>query len=361
MKKPQLCKKLSLLMVIAWAITGCANPALETTPGEAAASETPVLIETPIQAAASATAEPEKPFVVSAQLYQSGSGSFQLQLPDGWNCSESGAFQVNCESPANNAAVQGRITSTGYELTDESLNAFVHAELVARYAERKEYTETKRIETAGRITTTASWRNGDVYWESTDTFFREGRGLFHLTTESVLDQSETFADLFVQVADSVQIFPELLRADAVYPFRKDYTARETFFELSIPTSWGRFIDANAIEKTVVEGFLSPDKRASVQIAIYQQGAIIDLQAKGDNTREIMFALYGYDLVNYDDRQLPDGRERLTWYAERKNIFGITDFDAYKNSLYVLSIVWEPSTEEIYRPVLDEILASFMRE
>jgi hypothetical protein len=159
----------------------------------------------------------------------------------------------------------------------------------------------------------------------------------------------------------VKIYQEKLTDDAIYQFRKTVAARETLFEIEVPTSWGRFIDTASVAKTIVEGYTSPDKRASVQIAIYKQGTFIEQEAKAFNTREVMFELYGYDLKNSDDRPLPDGRERLTWYAAGKDINGITDFDTYVNTLYLFTITWEPSTERLYLPVLEDIQMSFNRE
>ena len=298
---------------------------------------------------------------ISGQTYQSPSGAFQIDLPEGWNCSESGNYQVNCESLSSDAHLQARISSTGYELTDDSLAAFVHAELVHRYGEVKEYTESERSELPGQIFSQAAWREEADYWESVDTFTRQGRGVFHLSFASMQTQSERYANLYNEIADSVTIYEEKLTDDAFYPFQKTVAARESFFEIEVPTSWGRFIDIASVAKTIVEGYTSPDQRAAVQIAIYKQGIFIDQDAKAFNTREIMFQLYGYDLKNSDDRALPDGRERLTWYAAGKDIYGITDFDTYMNTLYLFTITWEPSTEFLYLPVLEEIQLSFNRE
>ncbi len=307
------------------------------------------------------TVADEPVVVLSSQVYTPPSSTFQINLPDGWNCSESGAFQVNCESNDGAAALQGRITSTGYELTDDSLGAFAHAELVHRYGPVKEYNEIEALQIPGKITIRASWRQDSEYWESVDTFTRKGRGVFHLTLASKQISIDKYADAFLEITESVKLFPENLTRLAFYPFLSTVSARDAFFEIDVPTSWSRFIDTTSVDKTIVEGYISPDKRASVQIAIYRQGTFIDQDAKGFNTREIMFDLYGYDLKNSDDRALPDGRERLTWYAAGKDIYGVTDFDTYVNALFLFTIVWEPETEELYLPLLQEVQASFNRE
>jgi len=303
----------------------------------------------------------EEPPQLSDQPYTIASGAFSINLPAGWNCSEIGAYQVDCQSEDGMAELRARITSTGYELTDEGFDAFAHAELVSRYENVKEYNELDKTRDKGIIESRASWRSGEDYRESTDTFIRDRQAILHISTNASKDEKETYQNLFMQSAASAQVFSELLPDDAFYVFTKPYNARESFFQLEVPTSWSKFSDGVSIQQTIVEGFVSPDKRASVQVAIYKQGININIQAKGLKTRETMFALYGYDLKNATDVSLPDGRERLTWYAAKKDINGITDFDSFGNTLYVLSIVWEPSSETIYLPILEEILDSFNRE
>ena len=43
---------------------------------------------------------------LSDQTHTSPSKSFQITLPKGWNCSETGEFQVNCHSPDQSALPQ---------------------------------------------------------------------------------------------------------------------------------------------------------------------------------------------------------------------------------------------------------------
>ena len=59
-----------------------------------------------------------------------------------------------------------------------------------------------------------------------------------------------------------------------------------------------------------------------------------------------------------DKVEPDGRERLEWYGERKGVNGITYFGSLNTSIFIVSVVWEESSEDLYRPILEEILDSF---
>lgn len=298
---------------------------------------------------------------LSDQPYASPSNSFQITLPEGWNCSETGEFQVNCHSPDQSAELQAMITATGYELVQEAFLSFTHAELVHAYSEIKEYVEIERLEREGHLTVAASWREGDVHWQGDDYFIRTGGTIFHLQTRVKQTANDMYGNLFTEVAESVDVFPSEIIGAQLYINRKTHIAQEIFFEVNVPTAWSKYVDAATVEKTIIEGFLSPDMRASVQIAVFRHGVLIKQSLKAEKTLEIMRILYGYDLRVSHDKALPDGRERLEWYASNKNINGISYFDSYANSLYVFSIIWEESTAEIYLPLLEEIAASFSRE
>ncbi len=109
------------------------------------------------------------------------------------------------------------------------------------------------------------------------------------------------------------------------------------------------------------GFLSPDGRASVQIVVFEQSQRFDQERKAFKALEIMRDLYGFEWKVMDDRVLPNDLERLEWYAPRFGVYGYTYFDTYKNFLYIFSIVWDEPTEMIYRPMLEDIAASFRYE
>lgn len=172
---------------------------------------------------------------------------------------------------------------------------------------------------------------------------------------------DMYSDLFQAVKGSAIVNISSLPEEALYASRFDYTAPDAFFDLKIPTAWGKFTDASTISNTIIEGYLTPDKRASVQVVVFKYKEQISQKLKGEKTLEIMRTLYGHDLRVANDKVLPDGRERLTWYAGKKNINGKSFFDSYGNSLYILTMVWEEPTANIYVPILEKIEESFTRE
>jgi hypothetical protein len=126
-------------------------------------------------------------------------------------------------------------------------------------------------------------------------------------------------------------------------------------------SWSGYADVASIEAVQLEGFLSPDVHAAVQVAVYRQGSLIKRDAKAIKTLEIMRKLYGNDLRVSNDKALPDGRERLAWTAVKRQVSGISYFNSFGNSMYIFSIVWDNAFEAMYKPTLDLVVTSFGHE
>jgi hypothetical protein len=304
------------------------------------------------------TAVPVEQVTLTKQPYVSPSNAFTINFPENWNCSETGEYRVDCHNPSNTSEVLVTVTATGYELVQDNFLAMAQAELVSSYTDVKAYTEVSREESEGTLISEATWRVGDVYWHSIDRFVRSGAAVYHFTFASLQDQLESYRPIFNEMLQKVVLNSTAMSGAPLYAFRKEYTSREQIFTLEVPTSWSKFADAASIDRTVVEGFTSPDGRAGVQVAIFSKGSNISQETKGVKTLEIMRVLYGWDMRVSTDKSLQDGRERLEWYGEMKDVQGITYFDSSGTSLYIFSVVWEPATQDLYLPVLQEVIDSF---
>ena len=311
--------------------------------------------ETPTEVA---TAMPPEQITLTKQPYVSLSNAFTINFPENWNCSETGDYRVDCYAPSNTSEVLVTVTATGYELVQADFLAMAQAELVSSYEDIKAYIEVNREESDGTLISEATWRVGDVYWQSIDRFVRSGAAVYHFTLASVQDQFENYRPTFNELLQKVVLNPTAMSGAPLYAFRKEYASREQIFTLEVPTSWSKFADAASIDRTFVEGFTSPDGRAGVQVAIFSKGSNISQETKGVKTLEIMRVLYGWDMRVLTDKALQDGRERLEWYGDMKDVQGITYFDTSGTSLYIFSVIWEPATQDLYLPVLQEVIDSF---
>ena len=269
-----------------------------------------------------------------------------------------GNYAWTASRRAANANITLRATATGYELTQDAFKALLTAETDNTYGDKKAYTETSREEAEGLVTINATWREGDTPWQSRDVFTRSGAGVYQLSLSAVQAQWEEFAPIFEQVIEKTTYLPEALSGTPIYAQIRKYSSPDLVFTLEIPTAWTQYYDSGRIENTQIEGFLSPDKHAAVQIATYRQGSFVTQEAKAIKTLDVMRLVYGYDLRVAHDKALPDGRERLAWSAARRGISGISYFNSYGNNIYIFSVVWDDAFQSMYEDTLNTIDESF---
>ena len=345
---------LALIMGLIF-ISACRPATAVATPIAAEREVTP-LTETEPTVQALPIAAPQ--ISLSEQAYASPSGAFEIYLPKDWNCSETGQFRVDCQPQSGNANVTLRATATGYELKQDAFEALITAETINTYSDKKAYTETSREKVEGLVSIEAIWREGDTPWQSRDVFTRSGAAAYQLSLSAVQEQWDEFAPLFEQIIERTTYFPEAMSGTPIYAQIRKYASPDLVFTLEIPTAWTEYYDLGRIENTQIEGFLSPDRHAVVQVATYRQGSFVTQQAKAIKTLDTMRLMYGYDLSVSHDKALPDGRERLAWSAARRGISGISFFNSYGNNIYIFSVVWDDAFQSMYEDTLNTIVESF---
>ena len=336
-------------------ISACQPAATTATPTAAELDETPIIESTPTTQT-QPTSAPQ--ILLSDQAYVSPSGAFEIFLPENWNCSETGQLRVDCQPQSGNANITLRATATGYELKQDAFEALLTAETVNTYSDKKAYAETSREKVEGLVTIEATWREGDTPWQSKDVFTRSGAAAYQLSLSAVQEQWEEFAPIFEQIIEKATYLPEALSGTPIYAQIRKYSSPDLVFTLEVPTAWSKYADIGRIENTQIEGFLSPDKHAAVQIATYRQGTFVTQEAKAIKTLDVMRLVYGYDLRVSHDKALPDGRERLAWSAARREVSGITFFNSYGNNIYIFSVVWDDAFQGMYEDTLNTIVESF---
>ena len=298
---------------------------------------------------------------LSEQPYSSPIEAFSVFFPEGWNCSESGFFQTDCQTPEGDAAITVRVTGTGYELFQEDFETLVHAEQVSLYREKKAYTEISKEVEEGYFSEQATWREGEQTWQSEDRFYRAGAGVYQLHFRAHPEQWDAYEAIFIAVSKGAVFTPENLTNQPIYAITREYTSPKALFKLDVPTTWERYVDGTWEKGAVLEIFTSPDGRAAVQVIVFEQSLDFELERKGFKTRELLSSLLGFEWRVSADRPLANGLEQLEWYASRFDVYGNSYFDTYRNILYIFNIVWEEPTEKLYLPVLEKAADSFRYE
>lgn len=348
-------QKFCLLSLVLLTLAGCAVPPTTEDPAN---TPQPTAIPTRAEPTKEAPAETKESAQLSEQPYISPAEAFSIFFPEGWNCSESGLFQTDCQSPQGDAAITVRVTGTGYELFQKDFENLVQAEQVSLYGDKKAYTEVSKDIDAGIVSEVATWREGEQMWQSEDQFHRAGAGVFQIHFRAHPEQWAAYEPIFMAVGEGATFTPQALYNQPIYAATREYTAQKALFKLDVPTTWTRYVDAAWEQGTVLEGFTSPDGRAAVQVIVFEQATNFELERKSFKTLELLRSLLGFEWKVTADRPLPIGLEQLEWYSPRFDVYGNSYFDTYRNILYIFNIVWDEQTEELYLPVLEKVAESF---
>ncbi|MBM3137147.1 MAG: hypothetical protein FJZ98_03045 [Chloroflexi bacterium] len=321
--------------------------------------ETSVLAETlPVTTLTPAITPTVNSFTLSPQPYQSPSGAYEINLPQNWNCSESSPYRVDCQSPDGLSAMNIRLIHTGMRLSQPELLNLADAEINFTHAGKRAFNEDDRLIGDGVLTAQSSWMDGESTWIGEDHFVRSESVVYLFSFTSIQDVWSDYEKLVDKIKESTRFDPTAISGDPLYASSFQYTAPDSLFTIDVPTSWTKFLDTASIQKSQVEQFFSPDRRASIQTLVYRHGALIKQEFKATKTLEILRALYGSGFRVSHDKALPDGRERLAWYVESKELSGVSFFDSWGGSLYIFTVLWDDEYQPLYQPVLDRVVESF---
>jgi len=295
---------------------------------------------------------------LSPQPYASPSGAYEINFPQNWNCSESGPYRVDCQAPDGSAVTSVNLVNTGMMLNQPEFLNLVQAELNFTHTGQRAFNEVERNIGDGTLTVQSTWMGLENAWMGADHFTRMNAVVYHVNSSAAEDEWPKYAELFGEVNGSLQTNPEAVEEDPIYESIFVYTSPDSLFTVEVPTSWTKFLDTASIQKSQIEQFFSPDRRASVQTLVYRHGALIEQEFKATKTLEILRALYGSGFRVSHDKALPDGRERLAWFVESKQLSGISFFDSWGGSLFIFTILWDDAYQPLYQPVLDRVAESF---
>jgi len=295
---------------------------------------------------------------LSAQPYVSPSGLYELLFPQDWNCSESGLYHADCQSPDGSAAITIRVIGTGKPLDQPAFLNLAEAEIIFTHRSKHAFNEIEHTIGLGSLTARSTWSVDEEVWQGEDYFIKSDALASHLAFSAIRGSWSAYEKLFAQVKNSLQLNAGAHPEGALYASTFKYTSPDALFTIEVPTSWTKFLDTAKVQKAQIEQFFSPDRHASIQIVVYRHEAFIKQDFKAEKTLEIMRKLYGSDMRVSHDKALPDGRERLAWYVASKKLSGISFFDSWGSSLYIFTVLWDDEFQELYQPVLERTMESF---
>lgn len=281
---------------------------------------------------------------------------FELSIPDTWSVQLDGEVtQVN--DPTSEVSIHVRIIDTIYELNQESLARLVDAREANAFGDYDDFIELdrqvndrddsyevkKRLLDDGesKIVVTRYHQAGQFVlvldmWSGQDYFDSNSEELASIVAS--LSSGESLAEAIENQSNLLSTF------------------NNGSISIDVPQYWN--YRSTLGENSIVDTFTSPDERAIIQMAVYDDGEPITGSVAGAFVRNLLRNYYAKDIVVTSYRNLPDGREELTWRSSGSNYEGLTYFDTRDTELYVYTVMMDADYQELYNDLLSQVLNSF---
>lgn len=281
---------------------------------------------------------------------------FELTLPETWSIQLNGEV-TQVTDPSSEASIQVQFVNTIHELNQESLARLVDAREINTFAEFDGYLETDRrvndqddsyivekrllVDGESKIVVTQYHQTGQFVlvldmWSGQDYFDENSADISSILAS--LSSGESLAEATDNQGNLLSTF------------------NNGSISMDIPQHWK--YQSTLGENSIVDTFVSPDERAIIQMAVYDDGEPISGSVAGAFVRNLLRNYYAKDIIVTSYKNLPDGREELIWKSGGSNYEGLTYFDTRDTELYIYTVITDKDYKELYNALLTSILNSF---
>ncbi|MCC7119344.1 MAG: hypothetical protein IT310_12535 [Anaerolineales bacterium] len=299
------------------------------------------------------------------KTYLHPTGGFSYQVPAQWKV-ENSALGVMAYSP-NSVVFSAYKVQTGYRLSTASfLNLAANIEEV-NYAHQTHYDQLYRREDLPNrsILIEKTLQDQQGVKKIITTIYRQVNQSVYVIEISgdraeVLANSE-YVDLFQKFNDSIQEQAESVDS-ATYARTWTFSEPDDF-SMDIPLGWEAVTDAPAENMTRVQ-LSSPDRNAIIERIFWDYGQEVRLQFAAQYALKLLREQYAKD---QDDLKVTSEvildvgkKERITWVSRFGGYAGVIYFEIRdQEQILILAQTWNRVFEEMYAPVTDRSLQSFI--
>lgn len=313
-------------------------------------TQTPRSAQVELSVTPTPTQEPE------IKKYTHPDDIFELSIPETWSVQLNGEM-TKVTGPTSEASIHLQVVNTIYELNQESLTRLVDAREINTFGEYDGYIEVDRqvnnrdgsivvekrllVDGESKIVLTQYRQSGQFVlvldlWSGIDYF--DGNSAELSSIIASLSLGENLAEVIEN------------KGNLLSPFNNGSISME------VPQHWNY---QNSLgENSVVDTFISPDERAIIQMAVYDDGEAITGSVAGAFVRNLLRNYYAKDIIVTSYKYLPDGREELIWRSGGSNYEGLTYFDTRNTELYIYTVMMDKDYKELYNDLLSYVLNTF---
>ena len=299
-----------------------------------------------------------KPLVLDDTFYSLPSNAFRLQTPQGWLLISEDTDYVRFESSNQKAWFEAAVESSGYPLPQEDLETYMENMLVSLYRGVGSFELLEKQVDEGQATYISTFQKDDLTWIAQDVFIQREHAIYALSFQALDMVWEAYQPGFQAVVDSLETKTGYVTDEMIYTFRHSYKAPNNQFGLEIPLGWTSATGQDTVEGAVFDEISAPDGQASVEIVAYDGEEDLKTLDIGQVAIGIIKDLDGRDLRSRDASPLNDGRIRLDWQIDSKDMSGFSFFWQDNNIVYILTFKYYNQSSGVYQNVLYTIGDSF---
>lgn len=141
-----------------------------------------------------------------------------------------------------------------------------------------------------------------------------------------------------------------------------FTDKNKFFEIKVPADWTHSTDSG--EHYYSDRFTSPDKHAVVENIAYDDGTPFTGSQNGQFALQLLHQYYSYtgkegDIKVTEEKQQPDGSDRLTWVSKGGSYSGVSFFEIRNRTTFLMfTTEWDNDYQSQYSDTLDNVISSY---
>ncbi|MFN8410932.1 MAG: hypothetical protein U0Z26_00955 [Anaerolineales bacterium] len=292
---------------------------------------------------------------------------FAYVSPDGWEIhnSKSGIIIYSPESVVFSVS----LLNTGYKISDASLTNLVTGIEKNHYASQSDYQMIKFNPQPVNHTVSSekTYRVNGVLKFTRSIYQQNGTSLFiiEMTGDSSEIASDTkYNELFNTFSRSIKPQASTIASLPAYNSYWTFNTPHQTLSISIPLGWQQSSDRQ-IGKVSQEEFWAPDRNAVIESITVDTGEVVQLNFAGDYAIGWLNSRYsdGFkDVKILSEVIMNDQIEKVEWTSRRGGYSGVTFFEIHdKTKVVVLTTAWSRLFADIYSPVMDVTLLSYMAD
>jgi hypothetical protein len=293
----------------------------------------------------------------TTEVYHHPDNLFNLFVPATWSRRESQS-SVTFTDPYKETTLSVQIINTGYSLDQESFSRFVDIRESNIFSGYEGYTlrDRQQDEARSSVFIEKQFLNRGIPTSVGSFYLEKDQAILILDFWARQDEFEAYRELLETIAESVNINTQAVSKLQAFSSDNSSDYQNDYFAIKIPAYWE--YERISADNSLVDTFYSPDKRAIIQIVIYDDGEFLAKTVAGDLVRSLLSERYTKGVTVSSDNILPDGRERLIWRSDPGKYQGVSLFETQDTALLLVTAMWKTELNEYYQWLPDDLIDTY---